>query len=229
MPIVTSYATLGEEGLEMSLVQSHAKAIFVDPELITKLVKPLAKARELEWIIYNDQHEVNEDDIQKLETAHPHIKIIPLEQLVTLGKSNPCKPVPPQPEDLCCLMYTSGTTGAPKGVPLKHRNVVASSKYSLAVQPHSLLTSKSRGPRIHLHRLRRPSRFRTRISSTGTQFRIRIRERLSILGRENGVWKPPHAFRPLYEKQSRRHQRIPADDPSRRPCCLGNHPQRNRE
>ncbi|KAL5316950.1 hypothetical protein ACEPPN_016002 [Leptodophora sp. 'Broadleaf-Isolate-01'] len=126
MPIVTSYATLGEEGLEMSLVQSHAKAIFVDPELLSKLVKPLAKSKELEWIIYNDQHEIKQDDIQKLEEAHPHIKILSLESLRNLGEMNPCKAVPPQPEDLCCLMYTSGTTGAPKGVPLKHRNVVAS-------------------------------------------------------------------------------------------------------
>ena len=112
----------------MSLVQSHAKAIFVDPELLTKLIKPLAKAKELAWIIYNDQHEVSADDIQNLEQTHPHIKILSLEQLRSMGETDPCKPVPPQPEDLCCLMYTSGTTGTPKGVPLKHRNVVASSK-----------------------------------------------------------------------------------------------------
>lgn len=114
----------------MSLVQSHAKAIFVDPELLNKLIKPLAKAKELTWIIYNDQHEVSADDVQKLEQTHPHIKILSLEKLRSVGETNPCKPVPPQPEDLCCLMYTSGTTGTPKGVPLKHRNVVASSKSS---------------------------------------------------------------------------------------------------
>ena len=41
------------------------------------------------------------------------------------GKQNPCEPNPPNPEDLAFIMYTSGTTGMPKGVPLKHSNVIA--------------------------------------------------------------------------------------------------------
>ncbi|KAI9055012.1 hypothetical protein LZ554_002153 [Drepanopeziza brunnea f. sp. 'monogermtubi'] len=126
MPIVTSYATLGEEGLEMSLVQSHAKLIFVDPELLTKLIKPLKKATELEWVVYNDQLEVKEEDISALKNAHPGITIMPLEQVRAMGQENPVEAVPPKPEDLCCLMYTSGTTGAPKGVPLTHQNIIAS-------------------------------------------------------------------------------------------------------
>ncbi len=33
-------------------------------------------------------------------------------------------PAPCEPDDVCHLYYTSGTTGRPKGVPLTHRNVV---------------------------------------------------------------------------------------------------------
>jgi long-chain acyl-CoA synthetase len=38
------------------------------------------------------------------------------------GKDKPAKPCPPQPHDTCTIMYTSGTSGQPKGVMLSHES-----------------------------------------------------------------------------------------------------------
>jgi long-chain acyl-CoA synthetase len=128
MPIVTAYDTLGEEGLKHSLVATKAKAIFLDPHLLPTLIKPLQEATEIKYVIWNSQNEVKQENIDKLKKAHDRLTIMSFEELRKLGEENPVDPVPPAPEDLCCIMYTSGSTGPPKGVPLKHKAVVGAGK-----------------------------------------------------------------------------------------------------
>jgi len=133
MPIVTAYDTLGEEGLKHSLQQTNAKAIFLDPHLLNKLVKPLNETKDIQHVIYNDDDAPTtkrdaaaiDADVKKLQEAHPHLTITSFSAFVKMGKENMIEPNPPKPEDLCCIMYTSGSTGPPKGVLLTHRNVVA--------------------------------------------------------------------------------------------------------
>lgn len=127
MPIVTAYDTLGPEGLKHSLLQTHAKTIFLDPHLLSTLVSPLKEAKEVKNVIYNSVGNAKKEDIEKLKAAYGHLTIMSFEELRQLGEKTPSEPVPPKPEDLCCIMYTSGSTGTPKGVPLTHRNVIAAS------------------------------------------------------------------------------------------------------
>lgn len=107
------------------MLQTHAKVIYLDPHLLTKLINPLKEAKDIQHVIYNTEGEVKQEDIEKLKQAHPHLTVRSFEELRKLGEENLVDTVPPKPEDLCCIMYTSGSTGTPKGVLLKHKNVVA--------------------------------------------------------------------------------------------------------
>ena len=126
---MTAYDTLGEEGLKHSMLQTHAKFMFVDPQLLPKLVNPFKEAKDVQTVIYSTKDKVNQKDVDTLKEAHPQVKVISFDELVKLGEENPSDPIPPDADDLACIMYTSGSTGTPKGVLLKHRNVVAASKY----------------------------------------------------------------------------------------------------
>ncbi|KAJ5143879.1 AMP-dependent synthetase/ligase [Penicillium bovifimosum] len=123
--IVTAYDTLGEEGLKHSMVQTGSNAIFLDPGLMKSLLNILRSVPSLKYIIYNTDTEMDQKLLDQLHSEFIHIQVLSIEDLRRQGEENPVEPVPPKPEDLCCIMYTSGSTGPPKGVPLTHANVIA--------------------------------------------------------------------------------------------------------
>lgn len=131
MAIVTAYDTLGEEGLRHSLVSTKAKAIFMEPHLLHTFIKTLTYAKSIEFIILNTENDddIRAEDIEILKSSHGHVRVLKYEDLRKLGEDNPVEPVPPSREDLCCIMYTSGSSGAPKGVPIKHKAVVAAGRF----------------------------------------------------------------------------------------------------
>ncbi|KAL2264653.1 hypothetical protein VTJ83DRAFT_7163 [Remersonia thermophila] len=127
MAIVTAYDTLGESGVEHSLLQSKPKAVFIDPHLLKTINGPLERADSVRFVVYNDNTHVPVPDaeIQAFRSSHPDLAVVSFEELRALGEDNPEVPVQPAPEETYCIMYTSGSTGPPKGVPVTHAAFVS--------------------------------------------------------------------------------------------------------
>ncbi|CUM53181.1 unnamed protein product [Debaryomyces tyrocola] len=138
IPAVTAYDTLGESGLVHSLLQTELKAIFTDNTLLPLLVRPLKEAKEVKFIIHFDDIDPNDKRMggkyysdaigakEKILENRPEIKFISFNECVELGRANrDIELKSPAPEDLSCIMYTSGSTGPPKGVVLSQGNILA--------------------------------------------------------------------------------------------------------
>ncbi|ROT36246.1 long-chain-fatty-acid-CoA ligase [Sodiomyces alkalinus F11] len=126
MSIVTAYDSLGAAGLEHSLLQSDAEAMYIEPNLLKTASGPLKKAKGIKFIIYNDSsHFADGTEVDAFKQSNPDVPIYSVEEVRKLGEQNPVDPVEPTPESLFCIMYTSGSTGLPKGVPMTHENMLA--------------------------------------------------------------------------------------------------------
>ena len=54
-----------------------------------------------------------------------HIKVLPYQEVIRLGEMSSKAGLLPQPDDTAIIMYTSGSTGPPKGVLMSHRNLMS--------------------------------------------------------------------------------------------------------
>ncbi len=123
----------GEE-LEYGLADSGAKVAIVDQEKLERIREHLPKLTQLKTIIVARGGE---------EEADP--RIVSLEKLIGAAKAWADLPdidMPPAdigPDDDATIMYTSGTTGKPKGALATHRGIVSNVFNGMACQARHFL------------------------------------------------------------------------------------------
>lgn len=132
---VALYSTLGADAISYICDHAQLKIVAVSRDNLKSLVSILPQTQITHVIVfdYNERWQNVKDKFEpsnkaELEAAHPAVKFIGYAELLALGKAHSTTVFPnlPAPDDIAYVMYTSGTTGNPKGAIIHHKNLVAS-------------------------------------------------------------------------------------------------------
>ncbi|NWQ93539.1 ACSL1 ligase, partial [Burhinus bistriatus] len=124
MVVVPLYDTLGTEAITYIVNKADLSLVFCDKPDKAKLL--LTSVEKGETPILNTIVIMEPFGVDLVERGKKcGVEVFSMREIEELGRTHRQKPMPPKPEDLAVICFTSGTTGNPKGAMITHQNIVS--------------------------------------------------------------------------------------------------------
>ncbi|KAF5892047.1 long-chain-fatty-acid--CoA ligase 3-like, partial [Clarias magur] len=122
-PVVTLYSTLGGAAIAHGLNETEVTHIITSKDLLqSRLKEILLEVPRLQHIILVDHKSSTWPNLPRGIQVH---SMSTVQELGAKPESLMVQRKQPLPKDIAVIMYTSGSTGIPKGVMISHRNIVS--------------------------------------------------------------------------------------------------------
>ncbi|CAM2113234.1 unnamed protein product [Caretta caretta] len=138
MVVVPLYDTLGADAISYIVNKADVALVFCDKSDKAKLL--LDNVERGETPVLNTIVIMESFDSDLVERGKKRgVEILSLRELEEVGRAHRRKPVPPSPEDLAVICFTSGTTGNPKGAMITHQNIVSNASAFLKATEKAII------------------------------------------------------------------------------------------